>query len=77
MNKPAIKLAVDAILDLPEADRREAIAILNEITQSNDSSFRLSPTQIEEVRAILADPNPEDIDHDQVFAELEKMLDGR
>ena len=74
MGNSTVKSAVSAVLDLPEEDQAEAFAILRSIIETRESEFRLTDAQIEELRAILADPNPEYVDNDEVFAELDRML---
>jgi hypothetical protein len=74
MTKAALKSAVEAVLDLPEEDQVEAVAILQSIIEARDSELQLSPEQIAELREILADPNPRYVDQEEVFAEIDKML---
>lgn len=66
--------ACEKVLTLPDSDQADAVDLLEDFVAQRSSDLHLSPEQVEELREILADPNPEYVDQEEVFAEIEKML---
>ncbi len=77
MSESALKAAYEKVLTLPEAEQAEAAELLDEFVEQRTSTLRLSDEQIEEVRRRLAEPNPVYYSQEEVFDEIEKLLNEK
>ena len=74
MSESALKSAVETVLDLPEEEQVEAVAILQSIIETRESELRLSDEQVAEVRRRLADPDRKLIPHEEVMASVRRLI---
>jgi hypothetical protein len=74
MSKEQVKAVLDRVLTWPSERQEDAAKVLMLMESQDESVYRLTDEQVEEVRRRHADPNPQRLTLDEFKARLRQRL---
>jgi putative addiction module component (TIGR02574 family) len=69
-----LEAVIERLKALPAERGEELAEMFGQVLDNEDADFTLSPEQEAELARRMADPNPELIPHEEVFATLRRRL---
>jgi hypothetical protein len=75
MRKEEVKAILDRALTWPSERQEDAAKVLMLMESSDESAYRLTDEQVEEVRRRQADPNPRSLTLDEFKERLRRRID--
>jgi DNA-binding PadR family transcriptional regulator len=74
MSKEQVKAVLDRVLTWPSERQEDAAKMLMLMESQDESVYRLTDEQVEEVRRRLADPNPRSLTLDEFKERLSRRI---
>jgi hypothetical protein len=74
MSKEQVKAVLDRVLTWPSERQEDAAKVLMLMESQDESVYRLTDEQVEEVRRRLADPNPRRLTLDEFKERLSRRI---
>ena len=75
MSKEEVKAVLDRVLTWPSERQEDAAKVLMLMESADESVYRLTDEQVEEVRRRQADPNPRRLTLDEFKERLRRRID--
>lgn len=75
MSKEQVKAILDRVLTWPDERQEDAAKLLMLMESADESVYRLTDEQVEEVRRRQADPNPRRLTLDEFKERLRQRID--
>ena len=75
MSKEQVKAVLDRVLTWPSERQEDAAKVLMLMESADESAYRLTDEQVEEVRRRQADPNPRRLTLDEFKERLRRRID--
>jgi DNA-binding PadR family transcriptional regulator len=75
MSKEQVKAILDRVLTWPSERQEDAAKVLMLMESADESVYRLTDEQVEEVRRRQADPNPRRLTLDEFKERLRRRID--
>jgi NH3-dependent NAD+ synthetase len=75
MSKKQVKAILDRVLTWPSERQEDAAKVLMLMESADESIYRLTDEQVEEVRRWQADPNPRRLTLDEFKERLRQSID--
>jgi DNA-binding PadR family transcriptional regulator len=75
MSKEQVKAILDRVLTWPDERQEDAAKVLMLMESADESIYRLTDEQVEEVRRRQADPNPRRLTLDEFKERLRRRID--
>jgi hypothetical protein len=75
MSKEEVKAVLDRVLTWPSNRQEDAAKVLMLMESADESVYRLTDEQVEEVRRRQADPNPRRLTLDEFKERLRRRID--
>ena len=75
MSKEQVKVILDRVLTWPSERQEDAAKVLMLMESADESVYRLTDEQVEEVRRRQADPNPRRLTLDEFKERLRRRID--
>jgi DNA-binding PadR family transcriptional regulator len=75
MTKEQVKAILDRVLTWPDERQEDAAKVLMLMESADESVYRLTDEQVEEVRRRQADPNPRRLTLDEFKERLRRRID--
>jgi hypothetical protein len=75
MSKEQVKAILDRVLTWPSERQEDAAKVLMLMESADESVYRLTDEQVEEVRRRQADPNPRRLTLDEFKERLRQRID--
>jgi hypothetical protein len=75
MSKEEVKAVLDRVLTWPDERQEDAAKVLMLMESADESAYRLTEEQVEEVGRRLADPNPRRLTLDEFKERLRRRID--